>query len=101
MIAAVALLAGCEGLDDPGAGSPGGGASAASDGHAVSPLDNPDGTEPGLAGAAAGPDGAAHQVDHELAAAAAGHDVAQDLAEAGVAGARRDRHRARHPGERA
>ncbi|MFG2513398.1 HNH endonuclease family protein [Streptomyces sp. NPDC048584] len=49
VIAAVALLAGCEGLDDPGAGSPGGGASAASDGHAVSPLDNPDGTEPGLA----------------------------------------------------
>ncbi|MDT0403132.1 MULTISPECIES: HNH endonuclease family protein [Streptomyces] len=51
VIAAVALLAGCEGLDDPGAGSPGGGkgAGAASDGRAVSPLDNPDGTKPGLA----------------------------------------------------
>ncbi|MFE4049151.1 HNH endonuclease family protein [Streptomyces sp. YIM B13518] len=49
VIAAVALLAGCEGVQ--GAGSPAGEESggAASDGRAVSPLDNPDGTGPGLA----------------------------------------------------
>ncbi|MFF9759873.1 MULTISPECIES: HNH endonuclease family protein [Streptomyces] len=49
VIAAVALLAGCEGVQ--GAGSPAGDESggAASDGRAVSPLDNPDGTGPGLA----------------------------------------------------
>ncbi|MFD7705529.1 HNH endonuclease family protein [Streptomyces caelestis] len=43
VIAAVALLAGCEGVQD--AGSPAGDGS----GRAVSPLDNPDGTGPGLA----------------------------------------------------
>ncbi|MFB9352781.1 HNH endonuclease family protein [Streptomyces heliomycini] len=49
VIAAMALLAGCEGVQ--GAGSPAGDESggAASDGRAVSPLDNPDGTGPGLA----------------------------------------------------
>jgi len=49
VIAAVVLLAGCEGAQDTGspAGDESGG--AASDGRAVSPLDNPEGTEPGLA----------------------------------------------------
>lgn len=49
VIASVALLAGCDGL--PGVDSPagGGGGESAPDGRAVSPLDNPDGTEPGLA----------------------------------------------------
>ncbi|MCX2926543.1 HNH endonuclease family protein [Streptomyces sp. NEAU-W12] len=51
-LAAVLLLAGCEVLEE-GSGSPagggGGGAAQAPDGRAVSPLDNPDGTEPGLA----------------------------------------------------
>lgn len=46
-LAAVALLAGCEGVVDTG--SPAGDSPAAADGHAVSPLENPDGTEPGLA----------------------------------------------------
>ena len=45
--AAVVLLAGCEGIQ--GEGSPAGGESGAADGRAVSPLDNPDGTKPGLA----------------------------------------------------
>ncbi len=48
VITAVALLAGCEGL--PEADSPAGdGGGSASDGRAVSPLENPDGTGPGLA----------------------------------------------------
>ncbi|MEZ3179892.1 HNH endonuclease family protein [Streptomyces pimonensis] len=49
VIAAAALLAGCEGVQD--AGSPAGDESggAASGGRAASPLDNPDGTGPGLA----------------------------------------------------
>ncbi|MBT3153239.1 HNH endonuclease [Streptomyces sp. CHD11] len=51
VIASVALLVGCEALPEPDspAGSGGGGdGAAAPDGRAVSPLDNPDGTEPGL-----------------------------------------------------
>ncbi|MGC0376822.1 HNH endonuclease family protein [Streptomyces sp. SAI-229] len=57
VIAAVALLAGCEGIQDGGspAGDESGGA-AASDGRAVSPLDNPEGTEPGLAPVTGEPD---------------------------------------------
>lgn len=47
--AAVALLAGCEGLQDTGSPAGGGSGAAAPGGHAVSPLDNPDGTGPGLA----------------------------------------------------
>lgn len=48
--AAVALLAGCDGFPDSGSPAGGGsGAAAPPDGHAVSPLDNPDGTAPGLA----------------------------------------------------
>ncbi|MEG3627161.1 HNH endonuclease family protein [Streptomyces sp. C6-003] len=42
------LATGCEALDDDG-GSPSGGGSQAPGGRAVSPLDNPDGTAPGLA----------------------------------------------------
>ncbi|WP_344605487.1 HNH endonuclease family protein [Streptomyces glaucus] len=47
MAAAALLVSGCEGLgaDGPSAGS----GSAAPDGRAVSPLENPDGTKPGLA----------------------------------------------------
>ncbi|MFI1419445.1 HNH endonuclease family protein [Streptomyces sp. NPDC020731] len=48
VIAAVALLAGCEGVQDA---EPDGSA-----GRAVSPLDNPDGTEPGLASVTGEPD---------------------------------------------
>ncbi|WP_217164684.1 HNH endonuclease family protein [Streptomyces sp. AC512_CC834] len=54
-IVALSLVTGCEGLDGDGTPSSGSGAEApapeASDreGRAVSPLDNPDGTEPGLA----------------------------------------------------
>ncbi|MGW5414367.1 HNH endonuclease family protein [Actinomadura geliboluensis] len=47
----LAAATGCEATlsaGDPSA-SPGGGAPAQSDGHATSPLDNPDGTKPGLA----------------------------------------------------
>jgi hypothetical protein len=48
--AAMALLAGCEGLEGEADSSTGGGAAApAPDGRAVSPLKNPDGTKPGLA----------------------------------------------------
>ncbi|WKX16150.1 HNH endonuclease family protein [Streptomyces sp. NL15-2K] len=47
---AMALVAGCEGLEGEAGSSAGGGAAApAPDGHAVSPLKNPDGTKPGLA----------------------------------------------------
>ncbi|MEU1045777.1 HNH endonuclease family protein [Streptomyces sp. NPDC005897] len=47
---ALALVTGCEGLEaDEGAPASGGGAEAPASGHSVSPLDNPDGTEPGLA----------------------------------------------------
>jgi hypothetical protein len=50
---ALALVAGCEGLDGDGTSSSGSGAEAPADGQAagqaVSPLGNPDGTGPGLA----------------------------------------------------
>ncbi|CNF17077.1 membrane or exported protein [Mycobacterium tuberculosis] len=51
-------LSGCEGnltIGDPSA-SPGGSASGQSDGDAASPLDNPEGTEPGLAAITSGGD---------------------------------------------
>ncbi|MDT0609967.1 HNH endonuclease family protein [Streptomyces lancefieldiae] len=44
---ALALVTGCEGLDDAPSAKDGG-APAAPDGRAVSPLENPDGTKPGL-----------------------------------------------------
>nr|WP_240529888.1 HNH endonuclease family protein [Streptomyces mangrovisoli] len=44
------MATGCKDVDLPAAGSASGSAAPASgDGHAVSPLDNPDGTKPGLA----------------------------------------------------
>ncbi|GGX25857.1 HNH endonuclease family protein [Streptomyces lomondensis] len=51
MVFAGATLAGCEGLAPPadGGGPSGTGAPADGNGRAVSPLDNPDGTKPGLA----------------------------------------------------
>ncbi|MYU24911.1 HNH endonuclease family protein [Streptomyces sp. SID8352] len=52
LCATLALVTGCEGLDDdPSAATSGGAAAApgARDGRAVSPLVNPDGTKPGLA----------------------------------------------------
>ncbi|MCF1506329.1 HNH endonuclease family protein [Streptomyces glomeratus] len=46
----VVTVTGCQGADVPAGGSPSGSsAPAAGDGRAVSPLDNPDGTKPGLA----------------------------------------------------
>ncbi|MDT0466086.1 HNH endonuclease family protein [Streptomyces gibsoniae] len=46
----VVTVTGCQGMDVPKAGSASGSSAAgAGDGHAVSPLDNPDGTRPGLA----------------------------------------------------
>ncbi|MFC5953336.1 HNH endonuclease family protein [Streptomyces pratens] len=48
-LAAALLLAGCEVLEESGSPAEDGGAAKASDGRAVSPLDNPDGTDPGLA----------------------------------------------------
>ncbi|WP_328627465.1 HNH endonuclease family protein [Streptomyces sp. NBC_00353] len=54
---AVLLVSGCEGLGEDGS-SPGPGP-AASDGRAVSPLKNPDGTKPGLAPVTADADKAA------------------------------------------
>ncbi|MFF1277255.1 HNH endonuclease family protein [Streptomyces marokkonensis] len=59
VIAAVALLAGCEGLQDSGSPAGGGSGAAAPDGRAVGPLDNPDGTQPGLAPVTGGKDRAA------------------------------------------
>lgn len=60
LTAAVSLAAGCKPVTDPGA-SPSSGSSAthASDGRAVSPLDNPDGTKPGLAAITSAADKAA------------------------------------------
>ncbi|MGX5214926.1 HNH endonuclease family protein [Streptomyces violaceus] len=51
MVFAGSTLAGCEGLAPPadGGGPSGSGVPAAGDGRAVNPLDNPDGTKPGLA----------------------------------------------------
>ncbi|MDT0388582.1 HNH endonuclease family protein [Streptomyces dubilierae] len=51
MVCAGAALTGCEGLAPPvdGGGASASGAPAAGDGRAVNPLDNPDGTKPGLA----------------------------------------------------
>ncbi|MDI5966959.1 HNH endonuclease family protein [Streptantibioticus silvisoli] len=58
VVTAVGLLGGCKGVTvgaaapsaSSGAAGPGGGSGpAVSDGHAVSPLDDPDGTKPGLA----------------------------------------------------
>ncbi|MFC9116168.1 HNH endonuclease family protein [Streptomyces sp. NPDC057092] len=46
---AVVLLAGCESIPEVDVPAAGGSGGAAPDGHAVSPLDNPDGTRPGLA----------------------------------------------------
>ncbi|MFE9442425.1 hypothetical protein ACFYO2_26255 [Streptomyces sp. NPDC006602] len=47
MFAVLALVTGCEELADGGSST--GTGAPAPDGHAVSPLKNPDGTEPGLA----------------------------------------------------
>ncbi|MDL5202027.1 HNH endonuclease family protein [Streptomyces sp. ALI-76-A] len=47
--AAMALIAGCEGLDTSGSAPESGAAAPAPDGRSVSPLRNPDGTKPGLA----------------------------------------------------
>ncbi|MDX3238018.1 HNH endonuclease family protein [Streptomyces sp. ME03-5709C] len=55
--AAVLLVSGCEGLGDDGSFA--GSGPAAPDGRAVSPLDNPDGTRPGLAPVTADADKAA------------------------------------------
>ncbi|MGW0495900.1 HNH endonuclease family protein [Streptomyces sp. NPDC003007] len=51
MVFTGSALAGCEGLAPPadGDGPSGSGVPAAGDGRAVNPLDNPDGTKPGLA----------------------------------------------------
>lgn len=49
VIASVALLAGCGGPGGEDSPAGGGSGEPASGGHGVSPLDNPDGTEPGLA----------------------------------------------------
>ncbi|MGZ3115925.1 HNH endonuclease family protein [Streptomyces sp. H62] len=48
-VLALALVTGCEGPGGEGSSPPGGGAEAPAAGQAVSPLRNPDGTEPGLA----------------------------------------------------
>jgi hypothetical protein len=50
LVCASFLLTGCKGTTPSGAGAPSGSAAAESgDGRSVSPLDNPDGTKPGLA----------------------------------------------------
>ncbi|MCX5333529.1 MULTISPECIES: HNH endonuclease family protein [unclassified Streptomyces] len=49
MLGMVVLLAGCEGVELPADSEPSGSGPAVSSGRAVSPLDNPDGTKPGLA----------------------------------------------------
>ncbi|MFE5242145.1 MULTISPECIES: HNH endonuclease family protein [unclassified Streptomyces] len=61
MVALGVLLTGCTGTEFPeGGGLPGGGvSSAAPDGHGTSPLDDPDGTKPGLAAVSSEKDEAA------------------------------------------
>lgn len=49
MLGMVVLLAGCEGVELPADGEPSGAGPVVGSGRAVSPLDNPDGTGPGLA----------------------------------------------------
>lgn len=57
LLAGGLLLVGCHGTDSPGTGGPSGsGAPATGDGRAVSPLDNADGTRPGLAAIASAAD---------------------------------------------
>ncbi|MFJ8190774.1 HNH endonuclease family protein [Streptomyces sp. NPDC096094] len=48
-VLALTLVTGCEGTEGDGTSSSGGGAEAPAAGQAVSPLRNPDGTDPGLA----------------------------------------------------
>lgn len=49
VFAAMALVTGCEGLEEGASPTGSGAAAPAQDGRAVSPLKNPDGTKPGLA----------------------------------------------------
>ncbi|MEU2911653.1 HNH endonuclease family protein [Streptomyces massasporeus] len=58
MVFTGSALAGCEGLTPPaeGGGSSASGAPATGDGRAANPLDNPDGTKPGLAAVTSGAD---------------------------------------------
>ncbi|QCD56360.1 HNH endonuclease [Streptomyces hawaiiensis] len=58
MVITGSALAGCEGLAPPadGVGPSGSGAPAAGDGRAANPLDNPDGTKPGMAAITSGAD---------------------------------------------
>ncbi|MEU5533183.1 HNH endonuclease family protein [Streptomyces sp. NPDC020362] len=57
LLAGVLLLTGCKGHDSSGGGGPSGSAApTAGDGRAANPLDNPDGTKPGLAAITAAAD---------------------------------------------
>ncbi|MGV9284170.1 HNH endonuclease family protein [Streptomyces sp. NPDC003730] len=85
---ALALVTGCEGLetggDTPATG--GGGAEAPAAGHAVSPLGNPDGTEPGLAPVAGdGPRAEARKLIDGLATKGRGPKTGYDRDEFGYA----------------
>ncbi|MFF1920499.1 HNH endonuclease family protein [Streptomyces sp. NPDC058221] len=85
-LAAVAaiLLSGCEGLD-AGTSSTGSGP-AAPDGRAVSPLNNPDGTKPGLAPVTTDPDkAAARKLIEELSTKGRGPKTGYDRDEFGYA----------------
>ncbi|MFE9774974.1 HNH endonuclease family protein [Streptomyces sp. NPDC005931] len=84
MTAAVLLLPGCEGLDEDGSSA--GSGPTASDGRAVSPLENPDGTEPGLAPVTADADrAAARKLIEELPTKGRGPKTGYDRDEFGYA----------------
>ncbi|MEV5437903.1 HNH endonuclease family protein [Streptomyces sp. NPDC052682] len=78
------LAAGCEGLED--SGTPAGSGPAAPDGHAVSPLKNPDGTKPGLAPVTTGADQAtAREIIDRVATKGRGPKTGYDRDEFGYA----------------
>ncbi|WP_179382327.1 HNH endonuclease family protein [Streptomyces sp. SA15] len=85
--AAMALVAGCEGLEGEGGSSTGGGAAApAQDTRAVSPLKNPDGTKPGLAPLTSATDeGAARKLIESLRTKGRGPKTGYDRDEFGYA----------------
>ncbi|WP_226486471.1 HNH endonuclease family protein [Streptomyces parvulus] len=83
---ALALVSGCEGLEDGAAGPADSGAAAPAAGPAVSPLRNPDGTGPGLAPVTGdGPEKTARDLIEDLATKGRGPKTGYDRDEFGYA----------------
>ncbi|MEU0003201.1 HNH endonuclease family protein [Streptomyces sp. NPDC006314] len=84
LAAAVLLVSGCEGLGEDD--SPAGAGPTATDGRAVSPLENPDGTKPGLAPVTTDADkSAAREIIEKLSTKGRGPKTGYDRDEFGYA----------------